>query len=267
MSFLRRAGFGLAKTQLRSPLIWLRHRGLDISDVMIASYPRSGNTWLRFLLAEIVAESSPGFDHISKVVPEIGLHFVASAPLPGEGRLIKTHECYRREYARAIYLARDVRDVALSYFERGKHLGVFVDIEFETFLPRFLDGKMNTVGSWQGHVRAWLESPLARQGNLLAIRFEDMRMDTENTLLHILEFLGIPIDRSKVRDAIASNALEQMRAKEQDSRRLPQISEEGGRFVRKGAVAGWREKLSVQQVDLVARHAGAELVLLGYPER
>ena len=124
-AFLRRTGYRLSKTALRPPLIWLRHQGLDPADVMIASYPRSGNTWCRFLLAEILTNHTTGFDSIDKVGPTGRPSQQVALPLlPGCGRLIKTHEQYRKEYANAIYLVRDVRDVVLSYYDRGKYLGV-----------------------------------------------------------------------------------------------------------------------------------------------
>jgi sulfotransferase family protein len=237
---------------------------LDPADVMIASYPRSGNTWCRFLLAEILTNHTTAFDSIDKAVPQVGLHQVALPLLPRGGRLIKTHEQYRKEYANAIYLVRDVRDVVLSYYDRGKYLGVFNDIAFDAFLPMFLQGQTNTVGSWPSHVRAWIESPLRQSGKLLVVKFEDMRQDAEATLGRILEFLGVAVDRLKIQNVISANSLDRMRAKEDRSRAFPHSSEESGRFVRKGAVGGWQGRLTSQQVALVDRYAGAELERLGY---
>ena len=264
MSFFRRTGYRLSKTALRPPLIWLRHRGLDPADVMLASYPRSGNTWCRFLLGEILSDQKTGFDSIDKAVPQIGLHQVALPLLPGGGRLVKTHEQYRKDYAKAVYLVRDVRDVVLSYYDRGKYLGVFNNVAFDAFLPMFLQGQTNTVGSWPSHVRTWLDSPLGQSGKLLVIKFEDMRQHTEATLGRVLKFLDVSIDELKIRDAIAANSVDGMRVKEDRSRFYPHSSQESGRFVRKGAIGGWHARLTPEQVGLVERYAGAELELLGY---
>jgi len=54
-------------------LIWLRHRGIDRTGLMVASYPRSGNTWLRFLLTNSYRKSA-GFDNVNQVIAEIGIH-------------------------------------------------------------------------------------------------------------------------------------------------------------------------------------------------
>ena len=44
----------------------------------------------------------------------MGTHRPMKPVLPNGGRLIKTHEQYRSQYKRAIYLMRDLRDVMLS---------------------------------------------------------------------------------------------------------------------------------------------------------
>src|SRR5205823_8280937 len=66
----------------------------------------SGNTWLRFLIMEILGGATAEFDNVNRLIPEIGLHGNTPSLLPGGGRLIKTHERYRPEYKRAIYLYR-----------------------------------------------------------------------------------------------------------------------------------------------------------------
>src|SRR5690242_17221396 len=115
-STIRRLRYRGSQTALRVPLIWLRHRGFGPNDVFLASFPRSGNTWLRFVLGEVLTRESVEFENVNRIIPEVGLQGKARAVLPGGGRLIKTHELYRQEYQRAIYVIRDVRDVLLSEF-------------------------------------------------------------------------------------------------------------------------------------------------------
>ena len=262
---LRRIGYKLSKTRLRVPLVWVRHRGLRASDVLLASHPRSGNTWLRFLLAEILTGHKIDFDNINNFIPELGRHRSAAAVLPASGRLIKTHEQYRSEYRKAVYLVRDVRDVALSNYARGKELGVLSNISFDAFLPSFLDGTASRVGTWQEHVRSWLQSPLAHSDNLLVIRFEDLRRDAEVTIQKLLDFFPAEVNPAKMQEAILNNSIARMRSKEDSSRKLPSSSSEKGRFVRTGSVAGWQQQFTERQVELVVHSAGAALSSLGYP--
>jgi len=269
MSFLRRTGYRLSKTALRPPLIWLRHRGLDPADVMIASYPRSGNTWCRFLLGEILTNHTTGFDSIDKAVPQVGLHQVALSLLPLGGRLIKTHEQYRKEYAKAIYLVRDVRDVVLSEFAYQKALGWIPD-DFDRFLRDFLRGGVNPFTPWHQHVPGWMGSSLAGTSNFLLIKFEDMRRNTEQVVNQVLDFLGVTVDPRTVREAVANNTVQRMQEKEQ---RSPQLSDtapksngsEESRFIRSGSVGGWRNRLTDLQVEMIEHHAGDVLAFMGYP--
>ena len=54
MSTLGRIHYRVAEqSRLRAPLVWFRHRGLRGSDIILASYPRSGQYWLRFQLGEL----------------------------------------------------------------------------------------------------------------------------------------------------------------------------------------------------------------------
>ncbi|MBA3915402.1 MAG: sulfotransferase domain-containing protein [Acidobacteriales bacterium] len=202
MPSLRRIAFRLSKTAARGPLIWLRHRGLDAADVMIASYPRSGNTWFRFIMAEVLTGRHAGFDDIDRMVPQVGKHWRGAATLPGGGRLIKTHEPYRQEYSKAIYLVRDVRDVLISLYSRGVQAGVFSQLSLQEFVPLFMTGAAINLGSWQTHVQNWLESPLARDGRVLVIRYEDLRQEPEATLASALSFLGAPVVAGEIRSAI-----------------------------------------------------------------
>lgn len=265
MKTLRRIGYRLSKTPIRVPLVWMRHQGLRRSDVFLASYPRSGNTWLRFLLAEILTGGKVDFDNINRFVPELSLHRGATPLLAQSGLLIKTHELYRAEYCKAIYVVRDVRDVALSNYARGVELGLLSNTSFEDFLLSFLKGDASRVGTWQEHVRSWLESPLEQSGTLHVVRFEDLRRDTDKSIQKLLAFIGVTPDPEKVRQAILNNSIRGMRSKEDASKTLPSSTTDSGRFVRSGSVAGWREKFNPRQLSMVAHFAGNAMLRLGYP--
>jgi hypothetical protein len=129
------------------------------------------------------------------------------------------------------------------------------------------------MGSWQEHTQTWLESPLAKNGGLLVVRYEDLRQNSEQVLGQLLHFLGVAPDFRIIRKAIENNSLQQMRAKEDKARRAGEQSVllashkstgEEGRFVRKGAVGGWRGKLSDAQVKIIDQYAGDVLATLGY---
>jgi len=280
ISKLRHFRYRLARTKLREPLTIWQHRGLRTEDVYLASFGRSGSTWLRFVLLEILTGSSAGFLNVHNVIPEVGLHAKVPPILRSGGRLIKTHEPYRRVYKKAIYLVRDVRDVVLSayavdgtngmrqFHSRGRG--------FDGYIENFLKGKCAHQGSWQNHVNSWMDSPLAGTDNLLLVRFEDMRHNTDTVVTNILDFLEIRWSQDQVAAAIANNSLEQMRSKEEAVKRsgvkldkkvlirTHSVENEDERFVRKGTVGGWRVKLSESQVRLIEQWTAPTLLRMGY---
>jgi hypothetical protein len=251
----------LAKTSLRKPLVWSRHRGLTKYDAFVGAYPRSGSTWLRFMLVEILGGESSAFTTVNNAVPDVGYHKGTTAILPHNGRLIKTHEPYQREYKKAIYLVRDPRDVVLSEFAYQKALGLAGD-DFDVYLARFLRGEVNPFGSWINHVSSWINAMDKGEVNGVLVRFEDLRRDSENELADLIGFLDVPVSREKIRQAVANNSLEKMKDKEKKN---PQRASVKGRFVRSGAVGGWRDQFTQHQLELVQQHAGKVLERLGYP--
>jgi hypothetical protein len=256
-------------TKLRIPVIWFRHRGLDSGDVLVASYPRSGNTWLRFLLFEILTGESAEFEKVLRGIPYVGGHHRAPPLLPGQGRLVQTHEWPRGEYKKAIFLVRDPRDIVVSEYGferiRGRYTG-----EFNDFIESFLLGEANPFGSWQSQVEQWLASSLAKDDKLLLVRFEDLRSNTEETITRILEFLGVSrVEKEVIRNAIANNSVQRMREKEDHSPKTwwnfgKGPLEEAGRQVRSGSIGRWKEELTPTQLALIERHLGDWLIRLGY---
>ena len=251
----------VSKTKLRIPHIWLRHRGLTNADAFFCSYPRSGTTWSRFTLFQILTGQEASFNAVNAALRGIGRHSMGQHLLPGNGRLISSHEQYRKDYRKAIYLVRDVRDVALSEFAYTTALEFFRG-DLDEFLKVFLYGKISGFGPWPRHISSWLNSPIAGTDKMLIVRFEDLRQNPAEGFRRMVDFLGVEVDDERIRKAIANNSVDKMREKE---RAEPQRASVKGRFVREGSVQGWRSKLTPAQVQLIEHHTGGLLRTLGYP--
>jgi hypothetical protein len=259
MPLLRKLRHQLAKSPLRDSLVWVRHKPLKASDVFFASYPRSGSTWLRFLLFDSIVGEPSGFQNVNYAIPDVKLQEHGLPLMPGGGRLIKTHEIYHRQYRKAVYLVRDPRDVALSEYAYQSALGI-VNVSLDDYLRKFVTEGVNPFASWRRHVDSWLSASLPQE-QLLIARFEDLRADAFNGLVHIVEFLGLTPDERRIRAAIANNTVEKMRAKEKET---PQRASARGRFIRSGSAGGWRNTLTHEQAQLFRQHNGEALTRMGY---
>jgi hypothetical protein len=259
---IKRIRYLLSKTKLRVPLYWARHFGLNPADVFFGSYPRSGSTWSRFVLYEILTGREASFNAVNATLRGVQRRAHGIPVLPSGGRVVGSHEQYRKEYKRAMYLVRDCRDVMLSEYAYLTSLGFFRG-SLEEFVAGFVGakGRINGFGPWQKHACSWIDSPIAGTSNFLLVQYEDLRTNPEDSFKRITEFLGVDVSREAIRKALASNSLARMKQKEQTSPQLPTGKDP---FVRNGLVKGWRGKLTEAQLQLIEQYAGPVLSRLGY---
>jgi hypothetical protein len=255
----QRLRYQLSMTFIRRPVTALRHRDVLPEDTFIASYPRAGSTWLRFMLQEILTGLPSTFPSVNRVIPQVGFHRNAFR-LPHGGRFIKTHEAFRPEYRRAIYLARDPRDILLSEYAFQKALGI-TTAGIDAYIDNFVRRRVNANGSWRDHARSWLDAAELSPRMIRIFRFEDLRRDTPGTLRQILNFLGVSSDQGRILDSIQNNSVAQMRAKELAT---PQKTSKEGKFVREGRSGGWRKNLTAEQARRIEQAMRSEMERLAY---
>lgn len=233
---------------LRAAIVRYRHRGLNPQDFFIASFPRSGNTWLRFLLAYLVAGSGVDYERIDRLIPEVGGQ-TGALRLASGSRLIKTHEPYHREYRRAVYLIRDVRDVVISWY-RTTRPDRYDFSDFDAFVKRFMAGDAAPYGKWTDHVLSWLQRPA--DAEVFVMSYEQFQANTLDCLRRVVELVGIPCSDEHLAEALAHCSIGEMQ-------RLQRVN---ARYLRNafdyripdtsGTAGGWRHVLTERHLELLA---------------
>ena len=66
------------------PVVY-RHRGVSRRDAFLVSYPKSGNTWLKFMLAHLLGGREADLDNDSTVIADVGSHRATPRVLPEAG--------------------------------------------------------------------------------------------------------------------------------------------------------------------------------------
>ena len=195
----------------------------------------------------------------------VGKHHQLRKTLPNGGRLIKTHETFRREYPKAVFIVRDGRDAAVSEFHYQRTRSpLFPEYknDFCVFFDRFLKGTVNGYGAWHKHTLSWLQCDLHRSDKMLLVRFEDLKSSPLRELKRIVQFLNLEASEQRLQDAIDDMSLESMRKKEREYWESRGI--ENKNFVRHGKAGNWRDVLSPEQVDRFWTVAGDAMRLAGY---
>src|SRR5437868_706130 len=148
-----------------------RNFAVHPDDTFLVSYPRSGNTWTRFLIANLVHPGGKvSFANIEKLIPDTSSQSnktLKSTPRP---RIIKTHEYFDHRYPKTIYIVRDPRDVALSYYDFHRKYGFIYDgLPIEQFVADLVGGRLISAdwGTWAENVASWFYTRGHSSGFLL----------------------------------------------------------------------------------------------------
>jgi len=228
-------------------------RNLEVfdDDVFIVSFPKSGNTWTRFLIANLLHPEEPAnFGNIDRLIPEsegLTKNQLARVPRP---RILKSHEYFDPRFRKVIYIVRDPRDVVVSQFHFfRKRRRIRDDSSIEQFVTRFVAGETCDYGSWGDNVASWL---VTRQNspNFLLVRYEDMVAQTSEELTRIASFLGVRATPELIAQAVERSSADRMRKLEgaNATASVTKNSRQDVPFVRSARAGGWRTVLPEKSV-------------------
>ncbi len=228
-------------------------------DVIVAGYPKSGNTWVQALLAGVLygldLELAPD-QLVQDLVPDT--HRKKCFRRYSSPMFFKSHALPVPAYRRVVYLLRDGRDVMVSYWH---HLQAITSHTLD-FLELVRSGAGLFPCKWHRHVEKWLDNPFDAQ--LLIVRYEDLLQDACGQLRRMLEFAGVQRDPADLERAVRKASFSAMQQRE---RRFGWENSEWPRdkaFVRRGAVGSYLDEMPPQVGEAFMNEAGVLLHDLHY---
>ncbi len=235
---LRKASRALDRLEWRVRLASVRAKGRQ--RVALASFPRSGNTWFRFLLESATGEETG----------TLGARAARVLPRGRDGVVIKTHQRDSHRYTHAIHLVRNPFDVVDSYYDwkascgwRWKH----GETDWDSFVKL-------VVPLWCKHTRHWLEAA----PEVFRVRYEDCLSDPTPQFRALLDWLQRPVSDSVLQAAIQSSSFDELKRKQSADSKM------GAKFFRRGTAAKGVERFSAEQRRWVLTRARRELEACGY---
>ena len=178
--------------------------------VLLASYPKSGNTWMRFIVSNIsrLLDDHPrevDFHSIGNYAPVIrgNRHLPGAVETPGCPLFLKTHFPYvpRFEKYKSILIVRNPEDVMLSYY-------IYLTQEKGKSLP----GISEFIRHWRYGVPAWKNYHLSWMGHYdVLVRYEDLLMDVFGTVKGMYMELGYDVSPMVIKEAIERSSKDNMR--------------------------------------------------------
>ncbi len=219
--------------------------------IWIASYPKSGNTWLRSIITSLLYTTDGIFDFklIKKIkqfptrnqfqeftknfndINEISKFWLLAQDkinLTEEIKFFKTHNLNcavnknsftnKSHTLGTIYVVRDPRNLVNSiknHYNKGN------DEEAKNFLiskkilsrvPKDNEADIATLlGSWSDHYNFWTK----RNSNLLLIKYEDLILDTkkelERIIIYLKKFMTVEINPEKIKNILSTTSFDHLK--------------------------------------------------------
>jgi len=225
--------------------------------IWLASYPKSGNTFVRSFLSSYVF-SKDGifnfellknikqfpdnslFENIgvdTKNQEEMNKNYINSQKVfynEKSIRFLKTHSCFvNKEGFRftdghntlgVIYIVRDPRNIVTSF---SHHFQQSVEESSEALITHKYLGKDSElhcttyVGSWKYHYNSW--KVFEKYNRYLLIKYEDLINNREKTFLKILKFIAhlgkvkFSLDNEKFNNTLKSTSFDQVQKLEEQN--------------------------------------------------
>ena len=254
-------------------------------DIIVAGYPKSGNTWVTRLVGELVGCPVVGFlgEEDNKSICE-GLY------RKSEFQCFKSHyqlhelQSIRTNTKKIIYVIRDPRDIVISgaaYFriERWAYLVKFIKlfpkgekIYKESLKPLFspphyrIERMVHAVlyGSkkihwwiripWETHYKPYMEN------QCFFVKYEDLLCKPERECKRILKYLGLEREDHQI-----GKAIERQSFKKKKEAFLKNNEIGKANFMRIGKKEQWRQELSEEQKKMFRQILTKNLTQFEYP--
>lgn len=182
-------------------------------DLYLVEFPKSGVTWLSFILANINLKKSKinkkiNFYNINDFVHDIHqTRDIRLEPLPVPGfRIIKSHSEFNPYYYKIVYLIRNPKSVVVSYYHFLRKLK-----RFHSSLSEFVKNEKFGISAWQKHVESWLYKSRPAQ-RIMFVRYEDLIDKPVDVVKKLYSsFFGVNVENEIIKESLDLSSFERMK--------------------------------------------------------
>uniref|UniRef100_A0ACD5ZM03 Uncharacterized protein n=1 Tax=Avena sativa TaxID=4498 RepID=A0ACD5ZM03_AVESA len=248
-------------------------------DIILATQPKCGTTWLKALAFAVTNRSRYSFTddhpllttHPHRAVPYIEIpspgtdhahRHLEALPSP---RLLATHMPMSllplHAGSRVVYLCRDPKDTLVSKFYFERRISETSDLSMDSAFSMFCDGFSSSGPFWDHCLEYWKES-LARPNNVLFLRYEEIKSDPVQVVRKLAAFLGVPLTQEEESSGAAQEVVSLCSFEKLTSLQINQVGgvDRGNRlyvgnsmFYRKGEVGDWMNHMSHEMGEKLDR--------------
>ena len=233
--------------------------------IWVASYPKSGNTWLRFIVSNLVFGEAKGSEDILNIVPDLNEWQGALRHFWQGAHFLKTHLMadklpLRMPSRSAIYVVRNPLDMvvsAMAYLQPTDQV-MRADLLSQVVTRGGFDHWLSVeYGAWVENTESWTDGSLTFP--VLTLRYEDMLADPKGHIRKVGDFLGIEVDDQKIEAVAQATSFKSMRKLEKAEIDKGEaggmfvhersFKDESFQFMRAGTSGGYRDHLSPEEIE------------------
>ena len=248
------------------------------SDVILATFPKVGTTWLKSLLYSILNRSSMHKlvgEHPHELVPfleaqvfaEVDEPATLAAPSNGP-RLFATHIPYQlltktldSSQCKVVYLTRNPKATLVSLWHFVNKWNMEKPDQswpLDEAIDKFCHG-VSLCGPYYDHVLGYRELSLKRPENVMFVTFEQMLQDPHGYVKKMGDFLGCPFEEEgEVEEIVKNCSIEVLSSHDVNkSKESPTwLPSPYNSFFRKGKIGDYKNYLSdesIQRIDTLTK--------------
>ena len=276
--------WGVTRDRLLSPLFapsrrWrdkrLFQRNLRQTDIFIVGHPKSGNTWLAYMLAIILYKDTKHQIKLSTIGDYVPVIHGRDSKIASYAHL-SYPRAFRNEwpvypglYPKVIYLIRDPRAVLVSYYHMYRTYFNDFKITMQAFIEEYLShGHIRSwepLVRWDKQVLAWIDN-VERDKRIMIVKYEDMVLNRRDVMDKLVEFASIPCTKEILDLAETRGSFEAMKMdeKKHGAESYPGDIRQRGQFIRRGKIDGWRDEMPQDLINRIKSEFSQAMNKLGY---
>jgi len=226
-------------------------------DVYLVSFPKSGNTWMGFLIANAALrlkniDRDVNFFNSHHFIPDIhDTRDINNCTLPIGFRCIKSHSSFNPLYLSVVYVLRHPEDVMVSYYKFMVGLG-----SYKGTLSEFIRSPDYGVATWVSHVQGWLDVGNNPSLQIILIRYEDLKVSSSIEIKKVFRFFGFHLDDSILDYVTSKTSFSFMKQLEEELYFNGRHIAKDFKFMRSGKVGANNAEFNKNDIEFIREIAG-----------
>ncbi|XP_031282386.1 cytosolic sulfotransferase 7-like [Pistacia vera] len=274
IEYVQFEGFWYSAPRLQASLTARSNFEALDDDVILASCPKTGTTWLKALIPSIMNRTGEFKDddsddpllknHPNAFMPSLEMKIFRDTPNPDlsdmvSPRLFRTHVPYtmlsesaQKSDCKIVYITRDPKDAFVSFWHFMNtnvppSLGKLpIDAAFESFCKG-----VYPFGPLQDHALGYFQESQMRPEKILFLKYEELKEDPKGQLKKLASFLGKPfVNEEEVDKILWRCSLERLKSLEVNQNGVdPWDGLAYKTYFRLGNVGDWKNSLTPEMKD------------------